>query len=113
MMEDVDDGTPMEHVSKHIKVGIDGDGISIGSLDRIDDHAKYTTEDRLGRPEMKRHPVTESKSSRVVDDQNDKLLQQMAVLCESVTMLATQMKEGFATEGARGKEDHKKLEEKM
>ena len=113
MMKDVDDDTPMGHVSKQIKVGIDGDGISTGSPNRIYDHAKSTTEDLLGRPEMKRQLVTESPSSRVVDDQSDMALQQMAMLCESVKMLGTQMREGFDTEGARREEDHKNLEEKM
>ena len=76
MMEDVevDDGVQVEHVSKHIKVRIDGDGISIGSPNRIDDHAKSTTDDPLGRPEMNWQLVTESQSRRVVDDQNDKLI---------------------------------------
>ena len=55
MKEEVDDDTPMGHVSKHIKVGIDGDGVPIGSPNRIDDHAKSTTEDPMGRPEMNRH----------------------------------------------------------
>ena len=36
-LEDVDDDTPTEHVSKQIKVGIDGDGISIGNPNKIDD----------------------------------------------------------------------------
>ena len=110
MMEDVDDDTPMGHVSKQIKVGIDGDEISIGSPNTIDDRAKSTTEDPMGRFEMKRQTVTEAHSSRVVDDQSDKLLLQMAMLRESVKMLGTQMKEGFATEGAWRKEDCKNLE---
>ena len=71
-LEDVDDDTPMEHVSKQIKVGIDGDGISIGNPNKIDDLAKSTTEDPLGQLEMKRRLVTETQSSRVVDDQRDK-----------------------------------------
>ena len=54
MMEDVDDKTPMGHVSKQIQVGLHRDGIPIGSPNTIDDHAKSTTEDPLGRPEMKR-----------------------------------------------------------
>ena len=41
----------------------------------------------MGRPEMKRQLVTESQNSRVVGGQSDKLLQQMAMLCESVMML--------------------------
>ena len=45
MMEDVDDDVPMVHVSGQIEVGIDGDGIPTGSPNRIDDHAKSTTED--------------------------------------------------------------------
>ena len=53
MMEDVDDDVPMGHVSGQIEVGIDGDGIPTGSPNRMDDHAKSTTEDPLGRPEMK------------------------------------------------------------
>ena len=53
-----------------------------------------------------------SQSKRIADDQSDKLLQQMALLSESVKMLGTQMREGFATEGARRKEDDKSLEEK-
>ena len=44
MMEDVGDA-PMVHVSKQIKVGIDGDGILIGSPNRIDDHAQSTTKE--------------------------------------------------------------------
>ena len=44
----MDDDVSMRHVSKHIKVGIDGDGIPIGSPNRIDDHAKSTTEDPVG-----------------------------------------------------------------
>ena len=57
-MEDVDDDTPMVHVSKQMKVGIDGDGISIGNPNKIDDLAKSMTEDPLGRLEMKRRLVT-------------------------------------------------------
>ena len=62
---------------------------------------------------MKWQRFTESQRRRVVDDQSDKLLQQMAMLCESVKMLGTQMKEGFETERALRKEDYKNLEEKM
>ena len=62
---------------------------------------------------MKWQAVTESLSRRVVDDQGGKLLQQMAMLCESVKMLATQMKEGFKTARAWRKEEYKNLEEKM
>ena len=72
-----------------------------------------THDGRLGRPEVKWQLVTESQSKRVDDDQSDKLLQQMALLCESVKMLGTQMREGLETEGARRKEDYKSLEEKM
>ena len=57
-LEDVDDDTPMEHVSKQIKVGTDRDGIFIGSPNKIDDLSKSTTEDPLGRLEMKRRLVT-------------------------------------------------------
>ena len=42
---EVDDGVLMGHKSKQIKVGIDVDGKSIGSPNRIDDHAKSTTAD--------------------------------------------------------------------
>ena len=101
------------HVSKQIKVGIDGYGISIGSPNRSDDHAKSTTEDPLGRIETKRQPLTETQSSKVVDDQNNQLLLQMAMLCESVQMLGAPMKDGFATEGLWKHEDYKKLYEKM
>ena len=76
MMEDVevDDGVPMRHVSKHINVGLDGDGVSIGSPNRTDDHDDGGP---LGRIEMKRQPLTEAQSSKVVDDQNNQLLLQM------------------------------------
>ena len=52
------------------KWGIDGDGIPIGSPNRIDDHAKSTTEDPLGRLEMKWRPVSESQSKRIAHDQS-------------------------------------------
>ena len=71
-LEHVDDDTPKAHVSKQMKVGFDGDGISIGSPKKIDDLAKSSTEDPLGRLEMKRQLVTEAQSSRVVDDQREK-----------------------------------------
>ena len=73
IMEDVDDNAPTGHVSKQIKEGINGDGVPIGSP-KIVDHAKSTTEDPLGRPEMKWHLLPNSK----VSHQSDKLLQQMA-----------------------------------
>ena len=84
---EVDDDVSMEHMSKHIKVGIDGDGISMGSPNRIDDHATSMTEDPLGRFEMMRQSLTGAQSGRVVDDQKNQLLLQMAMLRESVKML--------------------------
>ena len=57
MMEDVDDISLTGHASKQIKVGIDEDGVPIGSPNTFGDHAKSTTEDLLGRPEMNRHRI--------------------------------------------------------
>ena len=48
---------------------------------------KSTTEDPLGRFEMKRQSLTEAQSSKVVDDQNNQLSLQMAMLCASVKVL--------------------------
>ena len=63
--------------------------------------------------EVVENPVTESQSKEIAEDQDDKILQQMALLSESVQLLGTQMREGFETEGIRRKEDYKNLEEKM
>ena len=88
----VDDGVSMGHKSKQIKVGIRWRW----QLEHgIDDHAKSTTEDPLGRIEVKRQPLTEAQMSKDVDDQNNQLLLQMAMLCESVKMLGAQMNDGF------------------
>ena len=84
-----------------------------GVRNRIVNTAKSTTEDPLGRPEMKRHFVTETQSKMIAEHQSDKILEQMTLLFESVKLLGTQMREGFETEGVRRKEDYKNLEEKM
>ena len=56
MIDEVDDDmAPVVHVSRQIKVGRDEDGIPNGSPKRIDSVAKSTTEDPMGRPEMKCH----------------------------------------------------------
>ena len=50
MVDDVEesDNTPMGHVSTKMTVGVGEDGVPIGTPNRIDDHAKSTTEDPLG-----------------------------------------------------------------
>ena len=59
-------------------------GIPVGSPNRIDDHAKCTTEDPWTGPGMNGHPVIESQSKRIAEDQRDRILQQMALLFESM-----------------------------
>ena len=109
--EVVDNGLPMVHVAKQKKVGVDGDDISIGSPHKGDGHAK-SSEDPLGRIDMKRQPLTEAQGSKVVDDQHNQLLQ-MAMLCESVQKLRVQVKDGFAIGGRKRHEDNIKLTEEM
>ena len=109
--EVVDNGLPMVHVAKQNKVGVDGDDISIGSPHKGDGHAK-SSEDPLGRIDMKRQPLTEAQGSKVVDDQHNQLLQ-MAMLCESVQKLRVQVKDGFAIGGRKRHEDNIKLTEEM
>ena len=54
MIEEVGDGVAaLGHVSKQIKLGHEGDGFPNGSPKRIDSVAKSTTEDPIGRSEMK------------------------------------------------------------
>ena len=65
------ENTPLGHVSKKTTVGVDKDGVPIGSPNRIDDHAKSTMEDPLGRNEMKRQSLTETPSRKVVDNQHN------------------------------------------
>ena len=48
-----DDMTEFGHVSKQIKLGLEGEGLPHGSPKRVDSDAKSTTEDPMGRQEMK------------------------------------------------------------
>ena len=63
--------------------------------------------------EVDLNPATESQSKKNAKDQSDKILQQMALVFDSVQLLEDQMKAGFETEGLRRKEDYKNLDYKM
>ena len=60
------DGLKVGHVSKNT-AGVGADGVLIGSPNRSDDHAKYTTEDPMGRIEMRRQTLTEASTMRYVN----------------------------------------------
>ena len=89
MMEEVDDSTPLEHVSTKFRVVHHEDGTAIGSPNRIDAVAKSTMEDPMGRPEIKWHPVTESQSKRIAEDQGDRILRKMTKLFQSMELIGT------------------------
>ena len=64
-------------------------GTAIGSPNRIDAVAKSTMEDPMGRPEIKWHPVTESQSKRIAEDQGDRMLRKMTKLFQSMDLIGT------------------------
>ena len=89
------DRPPMGHVAKKMTMGVGEDGVPIGSLKRIDDHAKSTKEDPLGRIEVSRQSLMEAQGSKVVDHQHNEVLLQISLLCHSVQQVGMQMQEEF------------------
>ena len=82
MMDEVDDNTPLGHVSKQLAVEHDEDGTPIGNPNTIDSVATSTMEDPVGRPEIMWILVIESHIKRIAEDQDDRILQKMAIVAD-------------------------------
>ena len=105
-----DDMTPVGHVSKSIKLGAEDNELPEGGPKRVDS-AEKTTEDAPVK-----HPVSCSKSKKISEDANGKLLAAMAGLFDSMRATGTVDNLGSKmevnVEEFQRRKDHDALEKK-
>ena len=121
--------SPVEHVSKQIKVKHDGNGVPNGSDERIDSFSKSTTEDPIGLPEMKCYtgPKNPDESSAEilallmtlsrngtdvvenVDSLTDEIIGNQKDLEKLKEEMCSKMEEGFKKEQQAGQQIHKEI----
>ena len=86
-------------------MGFGEDGVPIESPNRIDDHAKSTKKDPLGRTGMKRQPMPEVQSSKVLDNLHQRDTAVNVIIVRFCPKTGVLMQDGFSNEGRKRQED--------